>query len=199
MKTILSISFILLLFSQLSISQDNKEQLVVSGELANVYVEKCIYNSPKSINFFIQFRIENKTNQQIAVDLSDYWKVIYPNQWGIYPQAYRMIINERRLIPDSTLEKENYLEKFKNQDLTFIEAQETITYYRDWNGNGEKVTLQDDTNYLILTVDGEVIVTDGNKVERLMIGEVEEERAIIFEFPVIHRSIPEQAFLVTMQ
>ena len=39
---------------------------------------------------------ENTSNKLIGVDLTDYWKIIYPNQWGIYKKPYRQVINERR-------------------------------------------------------------------------------------------------------
>jgi hypothetical protein len=196
MKT-LSIILIALLCLSAKNYQTTSEQLIYKGKFVEVYVEKEIYHTPTYENFLMKYTIKNTSDKIIGVDLSDYWKVIYPNQWGIYKTPYREVIDERQIIPDKVFDKEALISKYKNNKLTFIKPKKTIEYYRDWNGSGEKIELINKDEYLIISVDGQLLLTDGNEVEHITLTNAKEtERVVVFEYPIINKSVPENATII---
>src|SRR5262245_44898102 len=71
--------------------------LLDDGVLARIEVEKRLYQKKADTAFSICCRITNKTDHPIAADLRDPSSCIYPNQWGMYPESARQVINERRI------------------------------------------------------------------------------------------------------
>ena len=68
--------------------------LLGASKLGKLEVEKTLYDKPGQEHFFIHVRVLNTSDRPIAVDLRNYWRVIYPNQWGPEDQARRGVINE---------------------------------------------------------------------------------------------------------
>ncbi len=191
------IILITLLFVSATKKQTDSEQLIYKGTFVEVYVEKAIYHAPNYQNFLMKYTIKNKSNKIIGIDLSDYWKVFYPNQWGIYKKPYREVIDERQINPDKKVDKAALISKFKNNNLTFIQPNETLEYYRNWNGSGEKVALTNKDEYLIISIDGQLLLTDGNETEHITLIEAKEnERVIVLNFPITNKNIPENAFVI---
>ncbi len=176
--------------------QTRSKQLICKGEFVNIYVEKAIFHSPKNNNFLMKFEIKNISNKTIGLDLTDYWKIIYPNQWGIYRKPYREVIDEERMLTDTVIDKADLINKYNNKTLTFIKPNETVAYYRDWNGSGEKVELTDKKSFLIITVDGQLLLTNGKTVEQIIIGDNEKDRAIVFNYPIVNETIPVNALII---
>lgn len=176
--------------------QTSSNQLIHQGQLVNVYLDKAIYHSPEKENFLLKFIIENKSDSYVGVDLTDYWQVIYPNQWGIYNKPYREVINEERMSPDMTINEADITNRYKNKALTFIKPNDKMAYYRDWNGSGQQVNLTDENSFFIITIDGLLLITDGQSVEQITIGDEEDKRAIVFKYPIIDRSIPDGALII---
>ncbi len=172
------------------------KQLICKGELVNIYVEKTIFHIPKNKNFLIKVEIKNISNKTVRIDLSDYWKIIYPNQWGIYKNPYREVIDEERMLPDTVIDKIDLINKYNNKILAFIKPNETIAYYREWNGSGEKIKLTDKNNFLIISIDGQLLLTNGEAVEQIIIGDNEKVRAIVFNYPIINKTIPVNALII---
>ncbi len=195
MKTLI-ILLAILISTCMTSDQTNSDQMIHQGQLVNVSVEKVLYHAKRKENFFLKFKIENLSNRIIGLDLTNYWKVIYPNQWGIYKKPYREIIDEERMIPDTVINEVQLIDKYNNQRLTFIKPNETIEYYRDWNGSGEKVELADKNSFLIITVDGQLLLTDGKTVAQIRVGDDEDKRAIIFKYPITDRYLPEEALII---
>jgi hypothetical protein len=164
--------------------------------LVNIYVEKTIFHIPKNKNFLIKVEIKNISNKTVRIDLSDYWKIIYPNQWGIYKNPYREVIDEERMLPDTVIDKIDLINKYNNKILAFIKPNETIAYYREWNGSGEKIKLTDKNNFLIISIDGQLLLTNGEAVEQIIIGDNEKVRAIVFNYPIINKTIPVNALII---
>lgn len=136
----------------------------------------------------------NISNKTVGLDLTDYWKVIYPNQWGFYKHPYIEVVDELQIIPDKTIKKDEIVKKFNSNSLTMIKPLETLEYYRDWNGNGEKVELKNKEEYLIISVDGQLLVTDGEQLEHLTLNEADEKkRVIVLNYPINHKTIPEKS------
>jgi hypothetical protein len=173
------------------------EQLIYKGTFVEVYVEKAIYHSLKYENFLMKFSIKNTSNNIIGIDLSNYWKVIYPNQWSISTKPYREVIDERQLIPDKIIDKTELLNNYKNNKLIYIKPNETLDYYRDWNGSGEKIELKNEDEYLIISVDGQLLLTDGKDLEHItLIDAKETERVIVLSFPVLNETISENKLVI---
>ena len=174
----------------------SSEQLIFRGQLVEVYVEKAIYHSPTSINFFMKFSIKNIGSKTIGLDLTNYQNVFYPNQWGFYNKPYREIIDEEMIIPDTTINKTEILKKFKDNSLTMITPNETIEYYRHWNGSGEKIESKNE-EYLIISIDGQLTFTDGEQCKHLTLNDAEEsKRVVVLSHPIYHKTIPENSLII---
>lgn len=173
------------------------EHLIYEGQLVEVFVEKAIFHSSKSTNFLLKFTIKNISKKIVGLDMTDYWNVIYPNQWGIYKQPYIEVVDERQIIPDKTIKKDEIVKKFNSNSLTMIKPHETLEYYRDWNGNGEKVELKNKEEYLIISVDGQLLVTDGEQLEHLTLNEADEKKRVFaLSYPIIHKTISEKSLII---
>ncbi|PKP01207.1 MAG: hypothetical protein CVU11_15915 [Bacteroidetes bacterium HGW-Bacteroidetes-6] len=201
----------LLLFSLLySVAQSNNNEikasvsdsvasthLVYSGNLAELNVEKVIYNSPECQNFLLRFTIRNVSKKTIGVDLSSYWTIVYPNQWGVYSKPYREVVDEKQIIPDTVIDKTELVNRYRNNTLTMIEPDQTFSYYREWNGSGEKANLTDPATFLIITVDGYLLISDGTGFEQIvLINYGDDKRAVVFNFPLVFKTVPGKAEII---
>ncbi|MFH0893684.1 MAG: hypothetical protein V2A54_04550 [Bacteroidota bacterium] len=167
------------------------KQLVYEGKLLRVYVEKAIYHSPNSPNFILKFLIQNKSDKKLGVDLTNYWKVIYPNQWGFYTKPYRETVDETTIIPDKTFDKAGLIRRYKKDSLSMIPPKETYIYYRDWNGSGEMVEMKNSNEFFIITVDGQLFCTNGKETEQVQMDTVgESKRAVVMPYPLQHKNMP---------
>lgn len=173
------------------------QHLIYKGRLVELYVEKAIFHSTTDNNFLMKFTVKNISSKNIGIDLTDYWKVVYPNQWGIYDKPYREVVDEEQIIPDNSINKTEIIKKYQDNSLTMIKPDETIDYYRDWNGSGETVELKDNDKYLIISFDGQLLFTDGEQIEHLTMNETKEEnRVIVLNYPISHLSIPEKSVII---
>ena len=91
------------------------------GKLATIHIDEALFEADWSDHFFARLTIINTAKEAIGVDLSDYWMVIYPNQWGVYQTNYRPVINERHMIPKEVDEiKDEFIQEYKsNKCLVF--------------------------------------------------------------------------------
>lgn len=176
---------------------DSTKHLIYKGQLVELKVDKVIFHSSTNINFSMKFTLKNISNKPIGIDLKDYWKVVHPNQWGVYKKPYREVVDESQIIPDKKIDKAEIFKKFKDKSLTILNPNETIEYYQDWNGSGEKIDLKNKDEYLIISFDGQLLITDGEQVEHLTLNEAEEEkRVVVLNYPIIHKQIPEKALII---
>ncbi len=173
------------------------EHLIYKGQLVEVYAEKTIFHSITNNNFLLKFTLKNISNKTIGLDLTNYWKVIYPNQWGFYKKPYIEVINEIQIIPDKSIDTTKIFKKFKEDSLTMIKPNETLEYYRDWNGSGENVELKNREEYLIISIDGQLLFTDGVQLEHLTLNEADEaKRVVVLNYPVNHKTVPEKSLII---
>lgn len=173
------------------------ESLIYKGQLVELYIEKAIFHCSTNSNFLLKFTIKNISNKTVGVDLTDYWKVIYPNQWGIYKKPYREVIDETTIIPDTIINRTELLKKFNNSLLTMIKPNATLDYYRDWNGSGEKIELKNAEEYLIISVDGLLLFTNGNDFESItLLNADERNRIVVFGYPINNKAIPEKSLII---
>jgi hypothetical protein len=144
----------------------------------------------------MKFRIENISDSIIGIDLSNFWKIIYPNQWGIYRTPERQAINEITLVPDTITHSSEMIDKFMSGKLSTINPGKTLEYFRIWNGSGEKLHLNNN-EYLIITVDGQLLLTNGIRVNNITFFDKPEYlRAITFEFPLNEKIVPDDALII---
>ena len=72
--------------------------VVSRTRLARVSVDSALYEQQGNSHFFVKVQIANLSSDDLFVDLRDYGKVIYPNQWGVLRTDGRRSINERRVV-----------------------------------------------------------------------------------------------------
>ena len=171
-----------------------------------MYTEQRLYEKEGSKYFFIRVRLTNMTRQSIGIDLAHYWQVIYPNQWGIYPENHRGIIDETRMIlhkPLDNQQKEQLIADYNARKLTMIKPGQAVDYYREFNASGRTDVDKGHGNYFILSLDGRVSVTDGNRVDTIDCT-LESTQAssgcdLVIPFPVTWQSIPLDGHIVAEQ
>lgn len=150
---------------------DKSKFLFYEGTLVNIYIDKMLYLS-KEESFLTKITIENKTKSELGVDLTDYWKVIYPNQFGKLDIPERTVIDEENIIPDTLDQKKKIKLKkqFVSNELKQIHAGKKIEYYRNFNGGKKEQVLIGKGEYLYVSFDGQLFITDGNdKFEHIFV------------------------------
>jgi hypothetical protein len=144
-------------------------RFLFEGELAKIEMERSLYDLPGKDEFFVAFRITNLTDKPLGIDLSRYSSVLYPNQWGFSETLERRRIDERRIIPKalSADEQAKLFARFHAGELAMIEPRQVIVYYRDFNGPGRDQFVKDRIlgTYVIISIDGQLRITDGKRVE----------------------------------
>ncbi|QDU95786.1 hypothetical protein [Lignipirellula cremea] len=141
------------------------------GRIACVEAETALYEVMSKPHFFIHLRVRNIADRPIAVDLRDYWRVIYPNQWGPLDAGQRKVIDERRVLPTALdrAKRKELIAAFQAGTLTTIPAGQTVDYFREFNASG-RADVERQTRghpFVFVSLDGEQIVTDGETVEQL--------------------------------
>lgn len=163
------------------------DHVFYNGTLVNIYIDKMLYLS-KEESFLIKVTIENKTKTDLAVDLSNYSKVIYPNQYGKLTAPERTEINERNIIPDTLdQKKKNQLKKlFAEKKLTQITAGKKIEYFRNFNGGKKENVLLNKGEYLYISLDGQLFITDGKDLFEhvYVLNNNLVKTDMIFEYPI---------------
>ena len=196
--------FILFSFgSPLIGNRDNDWQLLDQGQLVVIYAEKAIYRKEGSDRFFVHVRLQNRTSRSIGIDLSDYFKVVYPNQWGVHQEAQRELIDEGRIIPKKPNEqsRRKLLSDYDNHKLVMIGPGAMIDYYRDFNASTVKDVENSKGKYLIISMDGQISATDGKREETVTLewqgGTKVVDTDVAIPFPVDWKSIPKDGFVIT--
>lgn len=175
-----------------------RRHVFYSGNMVDITIDSVLYETPKSKNFFVKFFIRNKTPKTVGVDLSDYWKLIYPNQWGVYDTNYRMVIDESQIIPDSLDQKKKDKMKtfFNAGEMNNILTGKTITYYREFNAGGKKDITIKQGKYLIISLDGVLHMTDGENFESVFCnGKSNVNRELVIRYPLKWQQIPENSLV----
>jgi hypothetical protein len=171
--------------------------LVFSGNIASLYIEKAIYRSSNEENLFLKFKLQNNSNKLVGLDLTQHQKIIFPNQWGFYPQPFRTTIDEERLILNKIEDSTDFVKKIKTNSLTLVQLNDVIEFYVEFNCNEEKIKKMDKNSFLIISLDGQITVTDGEQIEYMTTNSKSEaERTLIFNYPIISKTIPENSTLV---
>lgn len=176
------------------------------SSLADVFVERALYERDQDPHFYMQVRIDNASTKAIYVDLDDYGTVYHPNQWGVLNTSQRMMINERRLVqPGLDAARRQAIHKaFKAGGFTEIAPGSSITYFRDFNNRkpGRFEIYEDRAEgkqWLFVSLDGYLVLTDGQVIEQT--GQSQADKAIhlsevIFDAPLVWKQLPHDAFII---
>lgn len=180
---------------------DTRWHLVKQGQLAAIAVEKTLYEIKGYDYFFVHVRLRNVATHTIGVDLYNIWTVFYPNQWQTSQETYRTEVDEMRRFPEALTEarRENVLKNFRG-GLTTIQPGQVMDYYHEFNANGRKEIEQAEGKYLIIVMDGQFFITDGEHVEDLNCwnsNELDCFREVAIPYPVSWELIPPSAFVMT--
>ena len=171
--------------------------LFYEGNLATIHIDEALYEIDTSDHFFARFTIRNTVNEAIGVDLSNYWTVIFPNQWGIYQRNYRPVINERHIIPKEVNDiKSVIIQNYKNNKLLKIPLQGEVVYYREFNASGREDIKIKKGEYFILSFDGQLFITDGNMVEGVYCDGRVEIKDLVLSFPITWKKISADGIVI---
>lgn len=161
--------------------------LFYQGEFVSIHLEKVLYETDNPDYFYIRVEIKNTSDRIIGLDLNDHWKILYPNQWGIHDTTYRMFIDEMMIIPDEldNKKKKDLISSFKNDQLKKLAPDESFVYFTEFNANGRSKIDQEEGGYFILTIDGQLFLTDGNECERIACNrDNKAQRELILKMPL---------------
>ena len=153
-----------------------------------VAVEHVLYETAGDPHFFVRVRIESARG--VAVDLRNYHEVFYPNQWGASETPQRTEINERRRVLPP-FDPAPVLADHAAGTLTPIAAGGTLDYYEEFNASG-RADVDAQTRgavFVIVTMDGQLRVSDGKTAERLAPSS-DAAREVAIPTPVVWKSIP---------
>lgn len=177
-------SFLLILSSVLALTsftaaravepKDDSWKSVAANDLAEVSVQKSLYEKPESQRFFVRVRIHNKANKEIGFDVKKSSSVFYVNQFVENDSPTREAVDEMRMMPQalSSEQKDRLNAMFAdNGSETFVHVApgKDFEYFVAFLGPEDSFSQLRKSNakYAILVVDGHMHVTDGTNVQRL--------------------------------
>ncbi len=142
---------------------------VSRGTLATVEVERALFTVAGSARFFIHVRLTNTSNAPIGLSFEDYGHVVYPNQWGAHDSDHRDTIDEGRATfpPRGGPSDDALRASFRAGKTTKVEPKTSVDYYRDFNASTRSDVDAANAKHIIVSLGGELLVTDGTRVEGL--------------------------------
>jgi hypothetical protein len=174
---------------------------IARGALAEVSVERVLYEEPGEPHFFVRVRVMNLGDHEIAVDLRRYHEVFYPNQWGASRNPHREEIDERRMMPEGPLDAagaQAIREAYRGGGLTSVPPRSALEYYRDFNASGRNAVDEQSRGYpyLLVVIDGQLRVTDGTVAERIDAPSASAPREVTCPTPVRWERVPRGAIVL---
>jgi hypothetical protein len=128
-----------------------------------VEVERGLYETKNNDRYYIHVRITNDSNSLVSVDLRDAHSSIFPNQWELSRRPFRGPIDEFRPgRTELTREREQELaEAHASHKLSEIAPHRSLDFYRESPAALDNAGGFADGCYLILSLAGELLFTDG--------------------------------------
>lgn len=186
---------ITVLFSNVCFSQidTGNFHILYQTKTVSISAEKVLYQHSKSEHYFIRYQIKNLSENNLGIYLDKYFGLFYPNQWGIEQKPERGAIDERRIIPsalnDSILQ--SMVDKYHNDQLTLLPPNGTFDYYRDFNASDKKDVHLKRGEFMFVSMDGQLLMTDGSKVEHAHFDDRAFDNGSIFlPYPLVWKKIP---------
>jgi hypothetical protein len=158
-------------------------------------VERALYEDGRPVGgdrFFLRVLIHNRGERPILVDLRDHWKAFYPNQWGRDDRERRLVIDERRLTvaPLDAAARDALLKLAPAPGvLGPLPAGQEADYYIAFHGV-RGPDLDGPGAFLLVSLDGQLPLTDGTKAERLTLPEDAASRDLVLPGRVQWKRIP---------
>jgi hypothetical protein len=187
-----------LFYCAFDVTADENWHVLASNAWATVSVERTLYETSGHPNFFVHVVVANLTNRKVGADLSSYWKVIRPNQWGMNEENHRGVINEGRLLRaklDDTM-RERLKTAYNAGTLKFVDPQAKLDYYINFNASGRKDIEKLQGKYCLVVMDGEIFLSNGQDVDVLSLWDQEQAREVAIPTPIVWKSVPKDATLV---
>jgi len=144
--------------------------LLGQTDLARFKVEKALYEKAGEPFCFVRVRVTNVSDRAIGVDLRG-WMAVYPGYFGKSDTEHNNFFKQVRMYHAALDQpkRAELLADFAAGRLTVIPAGKSVDYYREYieRAKVEKVDKAAG-KYLIISMDGEQILTDGKKVEQFL-------------------------------
>ncbi|HEU4719468.1 MAG TPA: hypothetical protein VFU15_16610 [Bacteroidia bacterium] len=177
------------------------------GKMAEVMVEKCVYENSATDFFYLHVILKNLTDDTIGVDLSHNEDVVHINQWTTGDTTFRMVIDEAELTysdPDRMREQQ-LKNDFHAGKLTIIPPHSSVDYYHNFNGgpakNLRRQEHEDKSKYVLFSLKGQLTFTDGKTLEDFHTGDYEHGKDnfpdVAIRCPVEWKKIPAGALIIT--
>lgn len=160
---------------------------------------RVLYELGGQPHFYVRFRVSNRGDRPLGVDLRSYHEVLYPNQWGWSHTPRRDVIDETRAVfaPPTAQRSAELRAAFQAGALTLVPAHGELEFYRDFNASGRADVERDPAAYLLIALDGQLLGTDGARVLELRIGDDEATRVLALPAPLEWRRVPASALTLT--
>jgi hypothetical protein len=145
--------------------------------MATVSVAKALFEQQDGKYFLACVRVTNKSDREIGVDLRSRRYCVGINQWSATDTAERIIINESREIPVpfTPEEQAKLVAAFHAEKLVRVPVGKHVDYYYPFIGeerSSNRAAVEKlKTKFVILSMDGELRVTNGEQTELLRCGE----------------------------
>jgi RNA polymerase sigma factor (sigma-70 family) len=165
---------------------------LLGGDLATVEVATALYEGPGNSGFYTAVRITNTTRRTVGVALRNRSDAIYLNQWGGQDTPRREVVDERRVIysPLDDNDRAQLRADFRAGTLTRLRPGASLVYWCAFaNNHGRKEVEANGGKYLFLSMNGHILLTDGERVEQLRCDDAGSADVII-ERPVPWKTIP---------
>lgn len=173
------------------------ELLIYKSYLFEIYVEKSIYFDSKEKNFLMKFTINNIYDSLIGANLEDFWKVIYPGKWGFYKVPFREVTDDELTNNDFDIDKSSFFKKYRQNGFSMIKPGEKLEYFRELSGSGAKIEPKNKGEYLIVSFDGILLITDGNMLDSFTLNNiVVKSRFVVLATPLKFKTIPLNALII---
>jgi RNA polymerase sigma factor (sigma-70 family) len=137
---------------------------LTKNKFVAVHVERCLYEVKGEKRFLMAVRLTNLTDVEIGVDLRGKQPGVYPNQWGVQDTQQREIIDEGRAVLTAP-DQDQLRADFKAARLTALPAGKSTITYTEFNSSGRADVDRCKGKYLIVSMAGQVVATDGKTVE----------------------------------
>jgi hypothetical protein len=182
-------------------SVDSSWMELGANSLFQLRAEKALFAGASQPHFFVHFQVTNLTQKKLAIDLRDKWLPVHPNQWGFSQTEQRQVIDESRMTrPPFTDEvQREVIAAYQSGALSSIGVGERLDFYVEFNASGHKDVdaKSDGSPFLIVSLDGELVATDGAQVERFSLIESFDttKSDLTLTTPILWKELPSGALL----
>lgn len=155
------------------------------SEMAQMFIEKALYQLPKDDGVYMQIGIKNLTTREISVDLRDFNSVIHPGLWGVYTAGKSPVVAGPTMSfnPLDQRSTNKLLADYRNKELVAIPPGMSVNYFVEFP-TGTLGQMKSMNGQAFATVfEGQIAITDGKIAERLYAPRDNYFRSLTMGFP----------------